>query len=68
MKVLFFIFYLVKSCESYVWKQKLFYMFLIYTYALEEDKFSLIKYSEGTFLIVGNLSSATYNIRTAIRH
>jgi hypothetical protein len=41
---------------------------LIYTYALQEDKFSLIKASEGTFLILGNLSIVTYNIRTVICH
>jgi hypothetical protein len=42
-------------------------MFLINMYALQEDKFSLIKVSEGTFLILGNLSNATNNIRTVIR-
>jgi hypothetical protein len=43
-------------------------MSLINTYALEEDKLSLIKVSEGTFLILGNISNAASNIRTVIRH
>jgi hypothetical protein len=37
-------------------------------YALQEDKFSLIKASEGTFSILANLSNATSNIRIVIRH
>ena len=51
-----------------MWKEKLFCIFLINTYVLRGDKFSLIKASEGTFLILGNLSNATNNILTVILH